>query len=121
MSGVPYKLVCNPDTAVPALGDHGRHCRTDVEESAMKLLIRPSLEPEREVDVTQHVIAAVAAELWRLYGGSDLVNWLEAERALEVALQSQDQASTVAPRQPGRRIRVSSNRRAASTERRSPT
>lgn len=46
----------------------------------MPITIRPSLSPDREVDVTSAVTAAVAYELWRHCGGNAVVNWLEAER-----------------------------------------
>jgi hypothetical protein len=41
------------------------------------------MEPQREVDITERLIAAIAEELWRLYGGDDQLNWLEAEAHLQ--------------------------------------
>ncbi len=48
----------------------------------MRIIIHPLIEPEREIDVTHRLIAAIAEELWRLYGGNDHLNWIEAERHL---------------------------------------
>ncbi len=45
----------------------------------MKLVIRPIQNPHREIDVTHRLVSAIAAELWRLYGGNEELNWLEAE------------------------------------------
>lgn len=50
--------------------------------SAMRIVIRPVLEPQRELDVTRRLISAIAEELWRLYGGNEQLNWLEAEQHL---------------------------------------
>jgi hypothetical protein len=46
----------------------------------MKIMIRPSASPEREIDVTQAVVAAVAHALWKDGGGNAVLNWVEAER-----------------------------------------
>ncbi len=46
----------------------------------MPITIRPSLSPDREIDLTQALTAAVAHELWKHCGGNEVVNWLEAER-----------------------------------------
>ena len=46
----------------------------------MRIVIRPSASPERELDVTPAIIAAVAHALWAQGGGNDVLNWLEAER-----------------------------------------
>jgi hypothetical protein len=40
------------------------------------------LEPEQERDVTDRLVAAIAEELWRLYGGNEQLNWVEAEAHL---------------------------------------
>lgn len=49
---------------------------------AMRIIIHPLTEPEREIDVTHRLIAAIAEELWRHGGGNDHLNWIEAERHL---------------------------------------
>jgi hypothetical protein len=49
----------------------------------MKIVIRPIVDPQREIDLTNRLVSAIAEELWRLYGGNDHLNWLEAERHLE--------------------------------------
>ena len=46
----------------------------------MRVAIRPSVSPHRELDVTDALIAAVAYELWKNGGGNEVLNWLEAER-----------------------------------------
>ncbi len=48
----------------------------------MRITIRPILDPRREVDLTHRLTAAIAEELWMLYGGNSQLNWLEAERHL---------------------------------------
>ncbi len=48
----------------------------------MMILIRPIADPRRQVDVTRCLVSAIAQELWRLYGGNDQLNWIEAERHL---------------------------------------
>lgn len=53
----------------------------------MRLVIHPLSDPQREVDVTRRLVAAIAAELWRLYGGNEKLNWIEAEGHLEHALR----------------------------------
>jgi len=45
----------------------------------MRLVIRPVQDPTREVDLKHRLISAIAEELWRLYGGNEHLNWLEAE------------------------------------------
>jgi hypothetical protein len=49
----------------------------------MKIIVRPIAEPECEIDMTHRLVAAIAEELWRLYGGNEHLNWIEAERHLE--------------------------------------
>ena len=49
----------------------------------MKIIVRPVVEPQREIDLTHRLVSAIAGELWRLYGGNDQLNWLEAENHLE--------------------------------------
>jgi hypothetical protein len=46
----------------------------------MRITIRPAANPERELDVTHALIAAVAHQLWEHGAGNHVVNWLEAER-----------------------------------------
>ena len=46
----------------------------------MPVTISPSNAPDRELDITGALVAAVAAELWRNFGGNDVLNWMEAER-----------------------------------------
>lgn len=49
----------------------------------MRIAIRPVADPQREIDLTNRLVSAIAEELWRLYGGNEHLNWLEAERHLE--------------------------------------
>lgn len=48
----------------------------------MRAIIRPSLDPNMQVDVTHALTAAIAHELARVQSGNDVLNWLEAERLL---------------------------------------
>ena len=49
----------------------------------MKIIVRPIVEPQREIDLTHRLASAIAEELWRLYGGNEQLNWMEAEGHLE--------------------------------------
>jgi hypothetical protein len=49
----------------------------------MRILVRPVIDPQREIDMTHRLIAAIAEELWRLYRGNEQLNWLEAELHLQ--------------------------------------
>ncbi len=53
---------------------------------AKRVVIRPFLGPQEGLDVTETLIAAVAGELSRRYGGNETLNRLEAERLLLEAL-----------------------------------
>lgn len=48
----------------------------------MRIVIRTSTGPQRELDVTQAVVSAVAYALWQNFGGNATLNWMEAERQL---------------------------------------
>jgi len=52
----------------------------------MRLIIRPMFGPPAGIDITHRVVTLIAQELWRLHGGNDVVNWLEAERLLDQAI-----------------------------------
>jgi hypothetical protein len=54
----------------------------------MKIIIRPILNPQREVDMTHQLVSAIAEELWRLFGGNDTLNWIEAEWHLQRIIAS---------------------------------
>ncbi|MFN0011857.1 MAG: hypothetical protein ACKVS8_09465 [Phycisphaerales bacterium] len=49
----------------------------------MRIIIRPVVDRQREIDLTQRLTAVIAEELWRLYGGNEQLNWLEAELHLK--------------------------------------
>ncbi len=49
----------------------------------MRIIIRPVVDGQREIDLTQRLIATIAEELWRRYGGNEQLNWLEAELHLK--------------------------------------
>lgn len=49
----------------------------------MRLVIRPIQDKHRELDVTHRLVSAIAEELWRLYGGNETLNWIEAELHLQ--------------------------------------
>lgn len=69
----------------------------------MQLVIRPIQDPQRELDVTHRLVSAIADELWRLYGGNDRLNWIEAERHLQRIVEQaradarETQVAVVAP------------------------
>lgn len=48
----------------------------------MRIVIRPTADGDREIDITERLVAAIAEELWRHLGGNSQLNWLEAERHL---------------------------------------
>jgi hypothetical protein len=56
--------------------------------SRFRVVVRPMLGPAVGLDVTTAITRAVAEELWRLHGGNDVMNWLEAERLLAEALNA---------------------------------
>jgi len=49
----------------------------------MKISIRPIEDPDREVDVTNQLVSAIAEELRRLFGGNETLNLIEAEWHLQ--------------------------------------
>ena len=49
----------------------------------MKVVVRPVIDPQAEIDLTHRLVSAIAEELWKLYGGNEHLNWLEAERHLQ--------------------------------------
>lgn len=53
----------------------------------MKVTVRPTTDPQREIDLTHSLVSAIAKELWRLYGRNDRLNWLEAELHLQQIVQ----------------------------------
>lgn len=48
----------------------------------MRVTIRPLLDPQRELDVTDVVVRAIATRIAEEFGGNDQLNRLEAERQL---------------------------------------
>lgn len=49
----------------------------------MRLTIRPLLSPDRELDVTEPVLRAIAGSMADQFGGNEQLNLLEAEFHLE--------------------------------------
>ena len=49
------------------------------------------------IDLTQRIIGLIASELWKLRGGNDLLNWLEAERLFEEAMSRKIDAQQTQP------------------------
>jgi hypothetical protein len=78
----------------------------------MPLAIRPSAAPDQDLDLTPVLVKAVAEELWRRYGGNDVLNWMEAERFV-AGLAAQRPAKSGQPRSRAatRAIRTQSLRR----------
>jgi hypothetical protein len=81
----------------------------------MPVTISPSNAPDRELDITGALVAAVAAELWRNFGGNDVLNWMEAERFVQslmvkapppvppsAAIESRPRHRTARPPEPAR-------------------
>lgn len=63
----------------------------------MRVIVRPAAEPQREIDLTRRLVSAIAEELWRRYGGNDVLNWAEAERHLaQIVGEARAKAPTTA-------------------------
>jgi hypothetical protein len=64
--------------------------RSDLNGSAngrrSRRIIRFHAPERREEDLAKPLVAAIAHELWKLHGGNDVLNWLEAEILLQNAL-----------------------------------
>lgn len=61
----------------------------------MRVTIRPLLEPDRELDVTEVVIDAIAGRIAEEFGGNAALDRLEAERQLHsITLRYSDDVST---------------------------
>jgi hypothetical protein len=58
---------------------------TDRRQGAIRVVVTPTLD-STALDVTESLVGAIAAQLWKRFGGNDVVNWLEAERLLQQAL-----------------------------------
>jgi len=58
------------------------------EEHAMRFVIRPVQDPQREIDLTRSLTAAIAEQLWLRYRGNERLNWLEAELHLQRFVES---------------------------------
>jgi hypothetical protein len=59
----------------------------------MKIIVRPLADPAHEIDVTNRLVSAIADELWRVCGGNQQLNWLEAELHLqEIVAQASREA-----------------------------
>ncbi len=54
-----------------------------MEGMLMRVTIRPSAHPDQEIDITNALVGAVAAEIWKHCGGNDVLNWMEAERFVQ--------------------------------------
>jgi hypothetical protein len=67
------------DSSVAAAPAPVRH------NDAIRVIVRPALDTAA-LDVTESLVGAIASQLWKHYGGNDVVNWLEAERLLQHAL-----------------------------------
>lgn len=72
----------------------------------MRVTIRPSAHPAKEIDVTNALVSAVAAELWKHCGGNDVLNWMEAERFVH-SLAAQEPQAEPKPRQHARPVQPS--------------
>lgn len=55
-----------------------------------RVVVHPTCGPPDGIDVTESLIEAIAHELWKLHGGNDVLNWIEAEAMLHDALRRID-------------------------------
>lgn len=60
--------------------------------NALRIVIHPFHSPDKGVDVTQVLVDAVAQVLWKLQGGNEPVNQLEARVLLERAMTGRGSA-----------------------------
>lgn len=74
----------------------------------MRITIRPMVDPLQQIDVTKLLIAAIAEELWRRYGGNAELNWLEAQRHLYGLIRGESKAAAVLAAVGGDRVRTGS-------------
>jgi hypothetical protein len=59
----------------------------------LRVVIYPVHGPDEGIDVTKALVEAIAMILWKLQGGNEPVNRLEAEMLLENAMASRSDAS----------------------------
>jgi hypothetical protein len=64
-------------------------------EAAMKIIVRPVMDPDREIDVTRQIVSAVAQELCRCCGGNQTVHWLEAKLHVQGLMRQDGHRSRV--------------------------
>ncbi len=86
------------------------------------LSIRPTAAPQRTIDLTRVLTAAVAHELWQQCGGNESLNWLEAERfihdiasrlgGVQAPADAHEDEAVEIERKPETRRRIGSSRRA---------
>jgi hypothetical protein len=58
----------------------------DARREPLRVVIYPVHGPDEGVDVTEALVEAIAMILWKLQGGNEPVNRLEAELLLEKAM-----------------------------------
>ncbi len=75
-----------PSIRFPKRGTAARLPETAPPPATGRIIVHPEEGPPEGLDVTQGVIGIIASELWRLRGGNDVLNWIEAERLLIHAL-----------------------------------
>ncbi|MBN2559463.1 MAG: hypothetical protein JXQ75_00845 [Phycisphaerae bacterium] len=59
----------------------------------LRVVIHPVHGPDEGVDVTKALVEAIAMILWKLQGGNEPVNRLEAEMLLERVVRTRSDAS----------------------------
>jgi hypothetical protein len=59
----------------------------------LRVVIYPVHGPDEGIDVTKSLVEAIAMILWKLQGGNEPVNRLEAEMLLERAMVNRSDAS----------------------------
>lgn len=75
-----------PSIRFPRRGEASRSPNAARAALPGQIVIHPEEGPAEGIDVTQGVVGVIASELWRLRGGNDVLNWIEAERLLIHAL-----------------------------------
>lgn len=65
---------------------HSPFTIASADSSVLRIIVHPYEGPRGGVDVTDTVVGAIAERLWNMFGGNDVLNWLEAERLLQDAL-----------------------------------
>lgn len=75
------RVVCKSNDPTGPFGTSSTELR-----NSRSLILRPFPQCGNGVDATHAVVCAIAYSIWERRGGSELDNWLEAERQLSLML-----------------------------------